>query len=197
MTPAPPLRPAVPSIRLPRQKRNRDPRTWRRLVVPRAITDGPCRFPSSSTALTSDTHSRKSGNASIHAVERLWNNAQTQGDKNARYTQRRQFARGSSPPVMDCARLVEVGRSRVAVSGSAAFVACLMVMVPLVFLSHKASAVSAGAAFPQPDTSNLAWVWQALSGHRAVWCADLCVHQSLGGLRRQARANTSRGVAGL
>jgi len=56
---------------------------------------------------------------------------------------------------MDCARLVEAGRSRVAVAGSAALVACLVVMIPLVLLDKKAPAVPSSSDVP--DTTHLAW----------------------------------------
>jgi hypothetical protein len=115
------------------------------------------RVPVIFSALTSQTHSRKSGDALILAVERLWNNGPTHGDASARYAQRSQFAKRFAPPPMDCARLVEAGRSRVAVAGSAALVACLVVMIPLVLLDKKSPAVPSGSDFQQPDTSHLAW----------------------------------------
>jgi len=115
------------------------------------------------SALTRQTLSRKSLGQLSPDGNILWGRVSGGGGASTLSTQQSQLAKRLAPPVIDSARLVEAGRSRVAAAGGGAIVAFLVVMIPLIVLGNQPPAMPAGPDVQQPDASHPARALMALA----------------------------------
>ncbi|HEX4141977.1 MAG TPA: hypothetical protein VHY91_00365 [Pirellulales bacterium] len=105
-------------------------------------------------ALTAKLQSHRPRGELSRRGDVLWGSFSEDETSSTRFAQLSQLARRFAPPVMDCDRLVEAGRSRVAAAGGSALAALLVVMLALVVLGNKPAASPLGPEVQQPDTSN-------------------------------------------
>lgn len=114
------------------------------------------------SALTTHNPSRKSVGGLTFDGNILWGRV-SGGEASTRSAQQSQLAKRLAPPVIDSARLVEAGRSRVAAAGGGAIVAFLVVMIPLIVLGNQAPALPAGPDVQPPDASHPARALTAIA----------------------------------